>query len=231
MDRVEMLLRLALAAQRFVELGGIAMRLNRGGIAIERTQETAERRLVLLALAVQQSKPQMDLGAGGDDRGGTEQMAQRALQIALAFEQRGEAQMRFEIAGLAPDQVAVNRQCLQRVPFGNAPRLFEPFADAGGAKAVFDLAGWALGAKIERSWPVSGSIKTPLSLTTMRPSSFTSLSEVTERPGSTRSIIRLRQRCSGSRCRRSRSRSLASRMTSRSLNAKRYLRPGDAAGF
>src|SRR5215472_4337238 len=75
MDRVEMLLRLALAAQGFVELGGVAMRLNRGGIAIERAQETAERRLVLLALAVQQSEPQMDLGAGRDDRGGTEQMA------------------------------------------------------------------------------------------------------------------------------------------------------------
>ena len=75
MDRVEMLLRLALAAQRFVQLGGIAMRLNRGGVAIERAQETAERRLVLLAPAVQQSKLQMDLGAGRNDRSGTEQMA------------------------------------------------------------------------------------------------------------------------------------------------------------
>ena len=52
MDRVEVLLGLALAAQRFVELGGIAMCLYRGGVAIERAEKTAERRLVLLALAV-----------------------------------------------------------------------------------------------------------------------------------------------------------------------------------
>ena len=145
-----MLLRLALAAQRFIELGGIAMRLNRGRVAIERAQETAQRRLVLLALAVQHPKPQMDLGAGGNDRGGTEQMAQRALQIALALEQSGKAHVRFEITRLASDQIAVDGERLYRVPFGNTPRLFEPFADTGGAKALFDFAAWALGAKIEQ---------------------------------------------------------------------------------
>src|SRR5215467_7322406 len=150
MDRVEMLLRLALAAQRFVELGGIAMRLNRGGVAIERAQETTQRRLMLLALAVEQPKPPMDLRAGRNDRSGTEQMAQRALKIALALEQSGKAHMRFEITRLPPDQIAVDRERLQRVPFGNAARLFEPFTDAGGAKALFDLAAWAVGAKIEQ---------------------------------------------------------------------------------
>ena len=58
--------------------------------------------------------------------------------------------MRFEIAGLAPDQITVDGQRLERIPLGYSPRLFEPFADAGGAKTLFDLAGGALGAEIEQ---------------------------------------------------------------------------------
>src|SRR5580704_6515488 len=68
------------------------------------------------------------------------------------------------------------------------------------------------------------------SRTTMRPSSFTSLSEVTERSGSTSVRTRSRHRWIGSICWRVPSSSLARRISSKSLNPKRYLRPPEFSG-
>src|SRR5271168_5065897 len=106
MDGAQVALRVALAAHRFVHLGGVAMRLDVGGVAFERAQKTAQRILMLVLLAIEQAELQVDVGAGGNDRGGAEQMAHRAGQITLALEQRGETHMRLEVAGLAADQLA-----------------------------------------------------------------------------------------------------------------------------
>src|ERR1700738_2356312 len=85
MNRAQVALRVALAAHRLVHLGGVAMRLDVGGIAFQRAQKTPQRILILVLLAVEQAEFQMNVGAGGDDRGRAEQMAQRTGQVALAF--------------------------------------------------------------------------------------------------------------------------------------------------
>src|SRR5277367_3308495 len=74
-DCAQVALRVAFAAHRFVHLGGVAMGLNVGGVAFDRAQETAERVLVLVLLAVEQAELQVHVGAGGNDRRRAEQMA------------------------------------------------------------------------------------------------------------------------------------------------------------
>src|SRR5262249_50666251 len=106
----------------------------RSWIAIEGAQEAAQRVLVLLALAVEETEAVMNLGAGGNDRGRAEQMTQRALQVALAFEQSREAHVRFEVAGLAADELTVDGEGFERVFLGDAAGFFEALAHARGAE-------------------------------------------------------------------------------------------------
>src|SRR5208282_3096869 len=105
--------------------------------------------LAFLALAIENAEPDVHFGAGRNDSGSTEQMAQRALQVALAFQQGGQPHVRLEVAGFATDQLTVNRECLKRIFFRDAARFFEPFAHAGRTEAVLDLSCGALQAKVE----------------------------------------------------------------------------------
>ena len=43
----------------------------------------------------------MNIGAGGNDRRRTEEVAQRAFEVAFVLEQRGEPHMRIEVNRLA----------------------------------------------------------------------------------------------------------------------------------
>src|SRR5579885_432351 len=92
----------------------------------------------------------MHLGAGGNDGGRAEEMAQRALQIALPFEQRCKPHVGFEIARFAPDQVAVDGERFERIFLSDAPGLLEPLADARRSEALFDLAGGTFRPEIEQ---------------------------------------------------------------------------------
>ena len=50
MNRAQVALRIALAAHRLVNLGGVAMRLDVGGVALERALKTSQRILMLFLL-------------------------------------------------------------------------------------------------------------------------------------------------------------------------------------
>src|SRR5271170_112674 len=149
MDCAQVALRVALAAHRFVFLGGVAMRFDVGGIAFERAQKTSQRILMLVLLAIEQAEFQVHVGAGGHDCGRAEQMTQRAAEIALAFEQRGEAHVRFEVAGLTSDQFAVDCERLERILVGDAPRLLEALTHACRPEAILDLAALIAAAEVE----------------------------------------------------------------------------------
>src|ERR1019366_2380110 len=82
--------------------------------------------------------------------GGAEQMAKRAAEVALAFEQRGEAQMRLEVAGLAADELAVDGERAERILVGDPARLLEALAHAGGTETVLDLAGLIAAVEVEQ---------------------------------------------------------------------------------
>src|SRR5208282_3609123 len=153
MDRAQMALRVAFAAHRFVHLGGVAMRLDIGRLAFERAQKTSQRILKFVLLAIEQAEPEVDVGAGGNYRRRTEQMPQRAAQVALALQQRGEAQMRLEVAGLATDQLAVDGKRAERILVGHPACLLESLAHAGRTKAVFDLAGLIAAVEVEQQLP------------------------------------------------------------------------------
>src|SRR5271155_2710674 len=140
-DGAQVALRVALAAHRLVDFGGVAMRLDVSGVAFERAQKTSQCVLQLVLLAVEQPQLQVHVGAGGNDGGGAEQVAQRAGQVAFALEQRGEAQVRFEVARLAADQLAVDGKRFEGILVGDAARLFEALAHAGRTEAVLDFAG------------------------------------------------------------------------------------------
>src|ERR1035437_11073439 len=150
MDGAQMALRVAFAAHRFVHLGGVAMGLDVGGIAFQRAQKTSQRILMLVLFAVEQAELQADVGAGGNDRGRAEQMAKRAAEVALAFEQRGEAQMRLEVGGLASDELAVDGERAERILVGDAARLLEALAHAGGTNTVLELAGLIAAVEVEQ---------------------------------------------------------------------------------
>src|SRR5258708_1574933 len=141
MDRAQVALRVALAAHRFVHLGSVGMGLGVGGIAFERAQKTSQRILMLVLIAVEQAELQVDVGAGGNDRGRAEQMAHRTGEIALAFEQRGEAHMRLEVAGLTAYELAVDVKRAERILVCHSTRFLETLARASGPETVFDLAG------------------------------------------------------------------------------------------
>src|ERR1700678_585240 len=149
MDGAQVALRVAFAAHRFVHLGGVAMRLDVGGIAFERALKTSQRVLMLISLAREQAELQVDVGAGGNDRSRAQQMAQRATEIAFAFEQRGEAHVRFEVAGLAADQLAIDVKRLERILVGDAARFFETLAHAGRTETVLDLAALIAAGEVE----------------------------------------------------------------------------------
>src|ERR1700691_1172773 len=104
---------------------------------------------MLISLAIEQAELEVDVGAGGNDRSGSEQMAQSATEIALAFEQRGQPHVRFEIAGLAADQLAIDVERLERILVGDAARFFETLAHAGGTETVFDLAALIVAGEVE----------------------------------------------------------------------------------
>src|SRR5271156_4149690 len=110
MDHPEMAQRLALAAHRFVQLSEIAMRRERERIAFGGAQEAPEGGLQVLATAVEQSKPGVDVGIGRYDRRGAEQRPQRAREVAFAFEQAGEVYMGLEVSRLAAQQFATQRE-------------------------------------------------------------------------------------------------------------------------
>src|SRR5580693_805521 len=149
MDRAQVALRVAFAAHRLVHLSGVAMRLDVGRVAFERAQETSQRMLMLVPFAVEHAELQVDVGAGGNDRGRAQQMTQRATEVALAFEQRGEADMRLEVAGLAPDQLAVDVKRAERVLVSDSARFLEALAHAGGTEAVLDRAGLVAALEVE----------------------------------------------------------------------------------
>src|ERR1700733_11118966 len=74
MDGAQVALRVALAAGRLVHLGGVAMRLDVGGIAFERPLKTQQRVLILFLFSIEEAELQVHVGAGGNDRGRAEQM-------------------------------------------------------------------------------------------------------------------------------------------------------------
>src|SRR5579863_4989036 len=149
MDGAQVALRVAAAAHRFVHLGGVAMRFDVGGIALERAQETAQRVLMLLLSSIEQAELHVHLGAGGGDHGGAEQMTQCAAQVTLALQQRSEAHMRLVVAGLAAEQLAVNSERAERVLIGDSARLFETFAHSRRSETFLDFAGLIAALEIE----------------------------------------------------------------------------------
>src|SRR5258708_12015810 len=116
MDRAQVALRVAFAAHRLVHLGGVAMRLDVGRVAFERAEKTSQRMLMLVPFAVDEPELQVHVGAGGNDRGRAEQMAQCATEVALAFEQRGQADMRLEIPPPPPPPLPLPINPPPRVP-------------------------------------------------------------------------------------------------------------------
>ena len=144
-----MSLRVALATHRVIHLGRVAMRFDVGGIAFERAQETSERVLVLLLATIEQAELQMHLAVGGDNRGRAEQMAQGTAKVALALEQRREPHVRFVVAGLAADQLAVNRERAERICLGDSTRLFEALAHSRRAETILDFAGLTTALEIQ----------------------------------------------------------------------------------
>src|SRR5579872_4818737 len=102
-DRAQMLDRVALAPHLIEQLGQVAMRLDHGGIAFEGAIQAANGRIILAGFAIEQSQLVVNLRVSGHDRRRTEEVAQRAFQIAFVIEQRGEAHVRVEIDRLATD--------------------------------------------------------------------------------------------------------------------------------
>src|SRR5580658_230961 len=175
---------------------------------------------MLISLAIEQAELEVDVGAGGNDRSGSEQMAQSATEIALAFEQRGQPHVRFEIAGLAADQLAIDVERLERILVGDAARFFETLAHAGGTETVFDLAALIVAGEVENQLAGLGLDQRRTVAHDDAAVVVDEFRDVTDRSGSTSVRTRSRVRWIGSICWRVPSSSLAMRISSRSLNAK-----------
>src|SRR5579862_7555976 len=82
-DRAQMLDRVALAPHLIEQLCQVAMRLDHGGIAFEGAIQAANCRVILAGFAIEQSQLVVNLRVSGHDRRRTEEVAQRAFQIAF----------------------------------------------------------------------------------------------------------------------------------------------------
>ena len=141
MERAQMTQRFAFASDALIEVGEVAMRLDRERIAFDHAQEALQRVLELLAFAINQAQAQMDFRICRRQHGRAHQMAGRTGDIAFALEQRSHPHMHFEIARLVSQQVAIEHQRAQRIRFGQPLGLCEAFTHASRAEALLDLAG------------------------------------------------------------------------------------------
>ena len=140
-DSTEMAQSVLAAPRLFVDFGEMAMSGDQKWIAGCRASKALERVIDLAALAIEQAEAEVNFGVAWQQHRSGLQMANCTPNFAILFEQRGHAQMSFEIARLLHEQVAAHRQGPERIGFREMTGLFEALAHAGRAKTFFDFPG------------------------------------------------------------------------------------------